>query len=138
MIDSPLSQAAVVRSALLPPVSALIQSYTTKHAPPQPTRYHVAPVCFMCLLVPFATLEAQAVFSPATAVPYARLLGSAAAAFALNCAVFLLIGKTSALTMNVAGIVKDWLLIAASVVMYRWAGGLEGGCALGCVGCVWH
>jgi hypothetical protein len=28
--------------------------------------------------------------------------------------VFLLVGKTSALTMNVAGVVKDWLLIAFS------------------------
>ena len=28
------------------------------------------------------------------------------AAFSLNCAVFLLIGKTSALTMNIAGVVK--------------------------------
>ncbi|CAH1432848.1 unnamed protein product [Lactuca virosa] len=35
-------------------------------------------------------------------------------AFALNLAVFLLVGKTSALTMNVAGVVKDWLLIAFS------------------------
>jgi hypothetical protein len=34
------------------------------------------------------------------------LLGSASIAFALNMAVFLLIGKTSALTMNVAGVVK--------------------------------
>lgn len=37
---------------------------------------------------------------------------------ALNIAVFLLIGKTSALTMNVAGVVKDWLLILLSVVIY--------------------
>jgi hypothetical protein len=35
-------------------------------------------------------------------------------------AVFLLIGKTSALTMNVAGVVKDWLLILLSVVLYGW------------------
>ena len=39
----------------------------------------------------------------------------------LNMAVFLLIGKTSALTMNIAGVVKDWLLIGLSYVMYRWA-----------------
>lgn len=41
---------------------------------------------------------------------------------ALNMAVFLLIGKTSALTMNVAGVVKDWLLILLSVVLYGCAG----------------
>ena len=39
-------------------------------------------------------------------------------------AVFLLIGKTSALTMNIAGVVKDWLLIGVSG---GWAGGLVDG-----------
>lgn len=34
-------------------------------------------------------------------------------------AVFLLIGKTSALTMNIAGVVKDWLLIGVSVVLFK-------------------
>jgi hypothetical protein len=37
--------------------------------------------------------------------------------------VFLLIGKTSALTMNVAGVLKDWLLIIVSVLMYKWVVG---------------
>jgi hypothetical protein len=43
------------------------------------------------------------------------LLGNALSAFALNLAVFLLIGKTSALTMNIAGVIKDWMLI-----FFRW------------------
>ena len=38
----------------------------------------------------------------------------------LNMAVFLLIGKTSALTMNIGGVVKDWLLIGLSVWLYKW------------------
>ena len=38
---------------------------------------------------------------------------------ALNMAVFLLIGKTSALTMNIAGVVKDWLLIGLSVMLFK-------------------
>ncbi len=38
----------------------------------------------------------------------------------LNMAVFLLIGKTSALTMNIAGVVKDWMLIGLSVWIYKW------------------
>ncbi len=37
---------------------------------------------------------------------------------ALNLAVFLLIGRSSALTMNVAGVLKDWLLILLSVIMF--------------------
>jgi hypothetical protein len=32
--------------------------------------------------------------------------------------VYLLIGKTSALTMNVAGVVKDWLLIFISSALF--------------------
>ena len=36
------------------------------------------------------------------------LLLNALLAFSLNIAVFLLIGKTSALTMNIAGVIKDW------------------------------
>ena len=34
-------------------------------------------------------------------------------------AVFLLIGKTSALTMNIAGVVKDWMLIGLSVWLFH-------------------
>lgn len=35
-------------------------------------------------------------------------------------AVFLLIGKTSALTMNVAGVIKDWLLIGLSPLLFQY------------------
>jgi len=37
-------------------------------------------------------------------------------------AVFLLIGKTSALTMNIGGVVKDWMLIGLSGAV-GWGGG---------------
>ena len=33
-------------------------------------------------------------------------------------AVFLLIGKTSALTMNIAGVIKDWMLIFFSYYLF--------------------
>lgn len=46
-------------------------------------------------------------------------LSNAAAAFGLNMSVFLLIGKTSALTMNIAGVIKDWMLIGLSVVLFK-------------------
>jgi hypothetical protein len=39
---------------------------------------------------------------------------------ALNMSVFLLIGRSSALTMNVAGVIKDWMLIGLSVMMFKW------------------
>lgn len=53
------------------------------------------------------------------AVSPLTLLANAALAFALNLSVFLLIGKTSALAMNVAGVVKDWLLIGLSALLFR-------------------
>ena len=41
---------------------------------------------------------------------------------ALPQAVFLLIGKTSALTMNIAGVIKDWMLIFFSYSVFKvWA-----------------
>ena len=46
------------------------------------------------------------------------LISNAAIAFGLNLSVFLLIGKTSALAMNVAGVVKDWLLIGLSTILF--------------------
>ena len=46
------------------------------------------------------------------------LLSNAAVAFALNMSVYLLIGKTSALTMNVAGVIKDWILIFISSMLF--------------------
>ena len=47
------------------------------------------------------------------------LLSNGAIAFALNLSVFMLIGKTSALAMNVAGVVKDWLLIGLSSQIFH-------------------
>ncbi|KAK7303939.1 hypothetical protein RJT34_14866 [Clitoria ternatea] len=59
---------------------------------------YIAPCCLVFLSIPWIVME------------YPLLL----CAFALNLAVFLFMGKTSTLTMNVAGVVKDWLLIAFS------------------------
>ncbi len=41
-----------------------------------------------------------------------HFLLNAATAFGLNLAVFLLIGRTSALTLNICGLIKDWGTIA--------------------------
>ncbi|CAI5483493.1 unnamed protein product [Closterium sp. Yama58-4] len=79
--------------------------------------YYISPVCLLFLSVPWFLVEFPTLV-PAMAAgahPSALVFGAnCVCAFALNLAVFLLIGKTSALTMNVAGIVKDWLLIAFS------------------------
>ena len=74
----------------------------------------------MCLLLPWAIFEAQPLFSdPTVHIDIPIFVSNAAAAFGLNMSVFLLIGKTSALTMNVAGVIKDWMLIALSVLLFH-------------------
>ncbi|KAJ4750927.1 Nucleotide-sugar transporter family protein [Rhynchospora pubera] len=82
--------------------------------------YYVAPCCLAFLIVPWWFVEFPRLRSAASFQPDLVIFGTnSICAFALNLAVFLLVGKTSALTMNVAGVVKDWLLIAFSWSVIR-------------------
>lgn len=77
--------------------------------------YYVAPCCLLFLLVPWIFVELPILQKNSSFHLDFVIFGTnSLCAFALNLAVFLLVGKTSALTMNVAGVVKDWLLIAFS------------------------
>ena len=79
--------------------------------------YYIAPCCLLFLTVPWYAVELPRLRAAAASAagPDVFVFGTnSLCAFALNLAVFLLVGKTSALTMNVAGVVKDWLLIAFS------------------------
>ncbi|CAI9782488.1 unnamed protein product [Fraxinus pennsylvanica] len=77
--------------------------------------YYVAPCCLIFLFVPWVFVE-YPLLTETSSFHFDYLIfgTNSLCAFALNLAVFLLVGKTSALTMNVAGVVKDWLLIAFS------------------------
>ncbi|KAL2557138.1 putative sugar phosphate/phosphate translocator [Forsythia ovata] len=77
--------------------------------------YYVAPSCFVFLsilwiFVEFPVLKQKLGFH----FDFVIFGTNSLCAFALNLAVLLLVGKTSALTINAAGMVKDWLLIAFS------------------------
>ncbi|XP_047310898.1 probable sugar phosphate/phosphate translocator At4g32390 [Impatiens glandulifera] len=78
--------------------------------------YYVAPCCLVFLSVPWFVVELPLLKEQTSGFhfDFAIFGTNSFCAFALNLAVFLLVGKTSALTMNVAGVVKDWLLIAFS------------------------
>lgn len=77
--------------------------------------YYVAPCCLAFLTFPWLYVEFPVIRETSSFhLDYFIFGSNSCCAFALNLAVFLLIGKTSALTMNVAGVVKDWLLIAFS------------------------
>ncbi|CAI9766518.1 unnamed protein product [Fraxinus pennsylvanica] len=77
--------------------------------------YYVAPCCLVFLVFPWIFVEFP-ILKETSSFHFDFLIfgTNSFCAFALNLAVFLLVGKTSALTMNVAGVVKDWLLIAFS------------------------
>ncbi|KAL2553672.1 putative sugar phosphate/phosphate translocator [Forsythia ovata] len=77
--------------------------------------YYVAPCCLVFLFFPWIFVEFPLLKETSSFHFDFLIFGTnSLCAFALNLAVFLLVGKTSALTMNVAGVVKDWLLIAFS------------------------
>ncbi|KAI3981992.1 hypothetical protein MKX01_018898 [Papaver californicum] len=77
--------------------------------------YYVAPCCLGFLFFPWVLVEFP-ILKESSSFHFDWLIfgTNSVCAFALNLAVFLLVGKTSALTMNVAGVVKDWLLIGFS------------------------
>lgn len=77
--------------------------------------FYVAPCCLVFLFIPWIFVEYPLLKDTSSFHFDWVIFGTNSfCAFALNLAVFLLVGKTSALTMNVAGVVKDWLLIAFS------------------------
>lgn len=82
--------------------------------------YYVAPCCLVFLFFPWVFVEYPMLRENSSFhFDYLIFGTNSFCAFALNLAVFLLVGKTSALTMNVAGVVKDWLLIAFSWSVIR-------------------
>lgn len=101
-------------------VQQLVQSSEIRFNPIT-TLYYIAPLAAMCLTVPCIFMElrgAMAVLSAGTTAWWHFLLNGFAA-FSLNLAVYLLIGRTSALTMNVSGLVKDWFTISFSVIVFK-------------------
>ncbi|KAL8237998.1 hypothetical protein R6Q59_019079 [Mikania micrantha] len=81
--------------------------------------YYVSPCSALCLLIPWIFLEkpkmeAQGAWS---FQPLVLTLNSLCT-FALNLSVFLVIQHTSALTIRVAGVVKDWVVVLLSAILF--------------------
>ncbi|MEW5303521.1 MAG: hypothetical protein WDW36_006204 [Sanguina aurantia] len=87
---------------------------------PISTLYYIAPVSALFLLVPWLILESRLatafLLSPACP-PLWHFATNGVNAFALNLMVFLVINRTSALTMNIAGLTKDVLTVVLSVAL---------------------
>ena len=67
---------------------------------------------FVFLSIPWVLIEFPILKASSSFYMDVRIFGAnCACAFLLNLAVFLFVGKTSTLTMNVASVVKDWSLL---------------------------
>ena len=82
--------------------------------------FYIAPCCFSfifpaCLYFEFGRLPWDVIFTTKFA---GVMAASGAVAFSLNVAVVVLISNTSALTLTLAGIVKDLLLVFLSVTIF--------------------
>nr|GMD45851.1 probable sugar phosphate/phosphate translocator At2g25520 [Ipomoea batatas] len=96
-------------------IGVAIAAYGEANLNPITSLYYVAPSCLLFLSIPWLLVEFPVLRrSSGFRFDFTVFGTNSLCAFALNLAVFLLVGKTSALTMNVAGVVKDWLLIAFS------------------------
>eukprot|EP00201_Polytomella_parva_P010276 CAMPEP_0175054176 /NCGR_PEP_ID=MMETSP0052_2-20121109/9356_1 /TAXON_ID=51329 ORGANISM="Polytomella parva, Strain SAG 63-3" /NCGR_SAMPLE_ID=MMETSP0052_2 /ASSEMBLY_ACC=CAM_ASM_000194 /LENGTH=379 /DNA_ID=CAMNT_0016318835 /DNA_START=207 /DNA_END=1346 /DNA_ORIENTATION=+ len=100
-------------------VQVLINSKGLSMNPIQ-SLYYISPSCLVCLLVPFICVDLQSMRKVSEwELNISVLVANAVTALILNLAVFLLIGKTSALTMNIAGVIKDWMLIYFSYSIFK-------------------
>ncbi|KAI5662173.1 hypothetical protein M9H77_21496 [Catharanthus roseus] len=81
--------------------------------------YYVSPCSALCLLIPWIFLEKPKMDEQGawTFQPLVLTLNSLCT-FALNLSVFLVISHTSALTIRVAGVVKDWVVVLLSALIF--------------------
>ena len=87
---------------------------------PLSSLYYIAPPCALTIGAACVIFELKDLpFERITTSEFATvLLVNGAVAFTLNVAVVMLIGNTSALILTLAGIIKDILLVALSVVVF--------------------
>ncbi|CAI0433242.1 unnamed protein product [Linum tenue] len=80
--------------------------------------YYIAPCSFVFLFVPWYLLEKPGMEVSQIQFNFWIFFSNALCALALNFSIFLVIGRTGAVTVRVAGVLKDWILIALSTVIF--------------------
>ncbi|GAA0162008.1 secondary carrier transporter [Lithospermum erythrorhizon] len=80
--------------------------------------YYIAPCSFLFLFVPWYLLEMPGMEISQIQFNFWIFFSNALCALALNFSIFLVIGRTGAVTIRVAGVLKDWILIALSTVVF--------------------
>ncbi|KAK9154384.1 hypothetical protein Sjap_001864 [Stephania japonica] len=85
---------------------------------PVTSLYYIAPCSFLFLFVPWYLLEKPVMQVAQIQFNFWIFFSNALSALALNFSIFLAIGRTGAVTIRVAGVLKDWILIALSTVIF--------------------
>ncbi|CAA7391068.1 unnamed protein product [Spirodela intermedia] len=85
---------------------------------PITTLYYIAPCSLFFLFIPWFFLEKEGLDVDQIQSNLWIFLSNAMCALALNVIVFLVIGRTGAVTTRVAGVLKDWILIALSTLIF--------------------
>lgn len=81
--------------------------------------YYISPFSALCLFVPWIFLEKPKMDAQGSwNFPPLLLTLNSLCTFALNLSVFLVISHTSALTIRVAGVVKDWVVVLLSALLF--------------------
>ncbi|KAE8712979.1 putative sugar phosphate/phosphate translocator [Hibiscus syriacus] len=75
-------------------------------------------ISFVFLFVPWWLLEKPGMEVSQIQFNFWIFFSNALCALALNLSIFLVIGRTGAVTVRVAGVLKDWILIALSTVVF--------------------
>ncbi|XP_062090474.1 probable sugar phosphate/phosphate translocator At3g14410 [Humulus lupulus] len=86
---------------------------------PVSVMYYVSPCSALCLFIPWIFLEKPKMDASGTwNFPPLVLALNSLCTFALNLSVFLVITHTSALTIRVAGVIKDWIVVLLSALLF--------------------
>ncbi|KAK1390310.1 putative sugar phosphate/phosphate translocator [Heracleum sosnowskyi] len=80
--------------------------------------YYIAPCSFAFLFVPWYFLEQPGMEVAQIQFNFWIFFSNAFCALALNFSIFLVIGRTGAVTFRVAGVLKDWILIGLSTIIF--------------------
>ncbi|XP_052185904.1 probable sugar phosphate/phosphate translocator At3g17430 isoform X2 [Diospyros lotus] len=80
--------------------------------------YYIAPCSFLFLFVPWYLLEKPGMEISQIQFNFWIFFSNTLCALALNFSIFLVIGRTGAVTLRVAGVLKDWILIALSTIIF--------------------
>ncbi|XP_078163011.1 putative sugar phosphate/phosphate translocator At3g17430 isoform X2 [Carex rostrata] len=85
---------------------------------PVTSLYYIAPCSFLFLFVPWYVLEKPGMDLSHIQFNFWIFFLNAICALALNFSIFLVIGRTGAVTIRVAGVLKDWILVALSTIIF--------------------